>query len=337
MPRGKRASDELVKVIYKLRDEGKRKSQISQITGVCDTTIGNILRRRIRQTSDQRKVSLGRPRSTNAIQDARLVRSVTRNVFDNFKVTARRLNVSWWTLRRRCIEQGIRSRTAFINVLTPQQRRVRVNWCRRHRGDNFRRFVFSDEVIFRLRRNILTGSGKLRVYRRAGTKLAPINIFNVPRVQEQGTLTMWGCFSATGFGICRISKETMNSEKYLTTLQNYLLPSLDLLFPAIEHPHVTFQHDNATPHKAITIRNWLNEQLFRTVDWPPYSPDLNPIENVWGMMKRAISLNPPTTLAELENFIFNYWNRLDANLANRLVDSMNRRCTKVIQRNGLRV
>ena len=88
MPRGKRASDELVKVIYKLRDEGKRKSQISQITGVCDTTIGNILRRRIRQTSDQRKVSLGRPRSTNAIQDARLVRSVTRNVFDNFKVTA---------------------------------------------------------------------------------------------------------------------------------------------------------------------------------------------------------------------------------------------------------
>jgi len=43
--------------------------------------------------------------------------------------------------------------------------------------------------------------------------------------------------------------------------------------------------DNAPIHTANIIRNWLDEHSIPLVDWPPYSPVLNPIEHVWAKLK----------------------------------------------------
>ena len=43
---------------------------------------------------------------------------------------------------------------------------------------------------------------------------------------------------------------------------------------------LVFIQDNASIHTAQKVRDWFREQCVRTTDWPPYSPDLNPIENV---------------------------------------------------------
>ena len=74
-----------------------------------------------------------------------------------------------------------------------------------------------------------------------------------------------------------------------------------------------------------------------TLNWPPYSPDLNPIENVWAIIKSKLKLHPVHTLDQLEHILHRIWLDLQDNLAVNLINSMHNRCLKVIRNNGLRV
>ena len=49
-------------------------------------------------------------------------------------------------------------------------------------------------------------------------------------------------------------------------------------------------HDNAPAHKSAWTSRKLEAWGVRTVEWPPESPDLNPIELIWGSMKSFIRL-----------------------------------------------
>jgi hypothetical protein len=47
-------------------------------------------------------------------------------------------------------------------------------------------------------------------------------------------------------------------------------------------------HDNSRPHTAKHTQKWLKDNAFEVMEWLPYSPDLNPIENVCFLLKEAI-------------------------------------------------
>ncbi len=47
-----------------------------------------------------------------------------------------------------------------------------------------------------------------------------------------------------------------------------------------------FQQDLAPAHTAKITKSWLNDHGVGVLDWPPNSPDLNPIEDIWGIVKR---------------------------------------------------
>ena len=46
-----------------------------------------------------------------------------------------------------------------------------------------------------------------------------------------------------------------------------------------------FQHDNDPNHTAHNTKTWRRDQNIYMLDWPSYSSDLNPIENIWGLLK----------------------------------------------------
>ena len=52
------------------------------------------------------------------------------------------------------------------------------------------------------------------------------------------------------------------------------------VLPLVNAHNLTFQHDNARPHVARVCRDFLNQNNVQVLDWPPYSPDLNPIEHL---------------------------------------------------------
>ena len=68
--------------------------------------------------------------------------------------------------------------------------------------------------------------------------------------------------------------------------------------PTIIRPGDIFMQDGATVHTARIVRAILQEMGVEVMEWPPYSPDLNPIENLWAIMKAEIyKLHPELQFA----------------------------------------
>jgi hypothetical protein len=80
-------------------------------------------------------------------------------------------------------------------------------------------------------------------------------------------------------------KQGYFSRSYLQVLQDQL--------PTIYSPGMTFMQDNALIHTAQVIKDWFKDNAIPVLEWPPYSPDLNPIEMVWAWLKEWVYDNYP--------------------------------------------
>ncbi|GFX35161.1 transposable element Tc3 transposase [Trichonephila clavipes] len=91
-----------------------------------------------------------------------------------------------------------------------------------------------------------------------------------------------------------------------------------------------FMDDNARPHRANTVDECLQSEDITRMDWPAYSPDLNPIEHVWDMLDRRIATRqpPPTCLPELRRALLDEWCNIPQDQIDNLILSMPRRSTR---------
>jgi hypothetical protein len=95
---------------------------------------------------------------------------------------------------------------------------------------------------------------------------------------------IWGAFSSLGKSTIAILNGRQNPLDYQQTLTNHLLPMVDEL----HHNDCTFMQDNASIHSSGSTKQFIRDCGLRLFDWPALSPDLNPIENVWGVMARGV-------------------------------------------------
>ena len=101
--------------------------------------------------------------------------------------------------------------------------------------------------------------------------------------------------------------------------------------------------DNAPVHRAHIIRDLLRELGLTTMEWPPYSPDLNPIENIWAIMKTIITKDHPElqnapdndqTLLSLIQAAKEAWGSIEARVLKNLSNTMPNRVRAVIEADG---
>ena len=117
----------------------------------------------------------------------------------------------------------------------------------------------------------------------------------------------------------------MDSDLYLQILKDDLLNTLE--YHGLNPPDIIFQQDNDLKHTSKKVKEWLEEQEFRTMVWPAQSPDLNPIEHLCGFLKRKLSEHehPPSGIHELWERIQVKWEETAVEECQKLIESMPRR------------
>uniref|UniRef100_T1IMR3 Tc1-like transposase DDE domain-containing protein n=1 Tax=Strigamia maritima TaxID=126957 RepID=T1IMR3_STRMM len=105
--------------------------------------------------------------------------------------------------------------------------------------------------------------------------------------QGDGSLMVWGAFSWNGKTNLAFPSGRMNANAYQELLEESLLPFAE----KIGGVYFEFQQDNAPIHVAKTTWQWFMDNGVQVMDWPPLSPDLNPMENAWGLLSRAVYAN----------------------------------------------
>ena len=122
---------------------------------------------------------------------------------------------------------------------------------------------------------------------------------------------------------------------YLDVLEKGLMP--------FYKPGQIYQQDNAPIHKTPEVQRWFESHGIWVMDWPPHSPDLNPIEHVWNLLKDKV-FELYSELADYGRSKIDWtrfrkalqggWNSLDQDVIDRLIDSMPRRLAAVRKAKG---
>ncbi len=95
-----------------------------------------------------------------------------------------------------------------------------------------------------------------------------------------------------------------------------------------------FQQDLAPAHSAKATSTWFKDHGIPVLNWPANSPDLNPIENLWGIVKRKMRYARPNNAEELKATIRATWALITPEQCHRLIDTMPHRIAAVIQAKG---
>ena len=139
-------------------------------------------------------------------------------------------------------------------------------------------------------------------------------------VKYPQSVMVWGAMSAAGVGpLCFIKGRVI--------LEHFMLPSAEKLYGDEDF---IFQHDLAPAHSAKTTGKWFTDHGITVLNWPANSPDLNPIENLWDIVKRKLRVTRPNTVDELKATIEASWASITPQQCHRLIASMPRLIEAVI-------
>ena len=221
----------------------------------------------------------------------------------------------------------------FLKEVTRQKRlefaQAHVHWD----AVDWARVIWTDECAFHH-----GGHQRIFVTRR------PEERFNLeclaPRFERIPHTMVWGAICGTEKGPLIFWDKKDWGNITAASFCEYIFPDrydfwLDVIQSDPETPFYIMM-DNTPPHTAKTTQRAFEQASILLLPWPPSSPDLNPIKNIWGMIKDRINARQPrlTKKEEILAAIQEEWDRISGRELDNLISSMPTRIQQVIKARG---
>ncbi len=169
-------------------------------------------------------------------------------------------------------------------LLNNRQRQKRLAWAKDKKdwtAAEWSKVMFSDESKF----CISFGNQGPRVWRKRGEAQNPRCLRSSVKFPQ--SVMDWGAMSSAGVGPLCFLRSKVNTAVYQEVLEHFMLPAADQLYGDADF---IFQQDLSPAHSAKATSTWFKDHGIPVLNWPANSPDLNPIENLWGIVKRKIAI-----------------------------------------------
>ncbi|PIC43982.1 hypothetical protein B9Z55_004510 [Caenorhabditis nigoni] len=274
----------------------------------------------------KQKESKGRPRKTTARDERNVLRLVSNSAKSLNEVRSElKLSISKTTVHNIIRKSGtiVRQKMVKAPKMTDVHKEKRLEFVKKNLATKWSTILFSDEKKWNL-----DGPDGNRSYWRDLRK--DPQIFS-RRNFGGGSLMTWAGFCDGKKMKLQFISTRETSLAYQETLQKAIVP----FFRNRKRTHL-FQQDNAAIHKSRSTMAWLAAKGIKDLSWPACSPDLNPIENLWGLLARRVYHNGRqfNNIGELKDALQKEWDLVTEQELKNLVASMPNRLIEVIQKNG---
>lgn len=320
--------------IVGMHEGGMKCKDIGEELNVPCSTISTILTNwKVRGSVESLKSQCGRHRKISERGVRILVRSVLGDRRQPLSEISSYLNVCRNTTRTYLREMDFRSCIAPKKpYLSNKHKADRLAFARAHASWDFEdwcKVIWSDESSFELGKN----SRQIRVWRKSHEKHARDCI--APSFKSGRTSVMvWGAFS--GFDkspLVPIPSNMRTASDFVNLVYEGTFSGF--YFMHDDREQMILMEDGAPVHRSLLPLQWREAHGVKKLNWPANSPDLNPIENVWKIVKDLLRHHGrPRNKEEMVQTIQSVWDTIPLEQLHTFIGSMPDRMQAVILAQG---
>ena len=322
----KKDTENIYKKIIELhKNENESVRSIASHLNIGKSTVSRYINAYKPNTPVEAMLPQGRPPKIRPIDRTFLGQCVASNAQPTSKslasalLTSRNVEVTARTVRNHLKRLDYKSSLPrVIPLVTDLQQQKRYLWCLEHREFNWAKVWFSDETYIEVNRSTIP------VWHKKGQRPT------ISKCKFEVKIMCWGAVSMHFKSKLIIVDMTMNAERYIDVLQGCLFQENSEF---IKEEHI-FQQDNAPCHTAKRVQSFFITNGITVLPWPANSPDLNPIENIWSILKQNVEKHSAKTKAQLIGGIEKEWNKLSKDLIRKTIETMPKRLDEVIRNQG---
>jgi transposase len=304
-----------------------------------ESTVRKAIKRFQETGSNDDRARTGRPRTANTPDNRK-------------KIKQRILRNPGWSTRKLGKAIGVSSESARLilknelklkpykkqeaHLLTESMKATRFKRCKilkiRFAAGRHKSIVFSDEKLFTIEQAHNHQNDRI------WSKKVLLDGKIISRSQKPKSLMVWA-------GITYNSKTPLifidegvkvNQEIYQTQiLECQMLPWAQKHFG---DEQLMFQQDSAPAHKARNTQQWIDDNFpdfISTKDWPPYSPDLNPMDYaIWSILESKACNKPHTSIKALKRALKKAWDEITLETLEKIIDNFPKRLRLCIEAKG---